>query len=70
MGIELVGPSTRTQAGVVCWFFETAGLFCAMTLGYFFNHDWRLLQAMYSAPCVIFLSYYWFAPESIRSTIG
>jgi hypothetical protein len=26
MGMELVGPSKRTLAGIVCWFFETAGI--------------------------------------------
>ncbi len=25
MGMELVGPSKRTLAGIVCWFFETTG---------------------------------------------
>ena len=25
MGMELVGPSKRTLAGIVCWFFETGG---------------------------------------------
>ena len=25
MGMELVGPSKRTLAGILCWFFETTG---------------------------------------------
>ena len=33
MGMELVGPSKRTLAGIVCWFFESAGLLLTVTLG-------------------------------------
>ena len=25
MGMELVGPTKRTLAGILCWFFETTG---------------------------------------------
>ena len=66
MGMELVGPSKRTLAGIVCWFFETTGLLSAVTLAYFVSDDWRLLQALYSAPAVLFMAYYFAAPESIR----
>ena len=66
MGMELVGPSKRTLAGIVCWFFETSGLLSAVTLAYFISNDWRVLQTMYSLPAILFLSYFWLAPESIR----
>ena len=66
LGMELVGPSKRTLAGIVCWFFETSGLLLAVTLAYFFNSNWRLLQMLYSLPCAVFLIYHWIAPESIR----
>lgn len=66
MGMELVGPSKRTLAGILCWFFETTGLLSAVSLAYFFNNDWRLLQAVYSAPAIIFLSYFWLSSESVR----
>ena len=45
---------------------SSSGLLSAVTLAYFFSYDWRLLQALYSAPAVIFLTYYWLAPESVR----
>ena len=66
MGMELVGPSKRTLAGIVCWFFETTGLLSALGLAYLVRDDWRLLQVLYSAPAVVFLAYWWAAPESIR----
>jgi MFS family permease len=67
--MELVGPSKRTVAGIVCWFFETGGLICALVLAFFFNDDWRLLQMAYSLPPALFLAYGWWAPESIRLNI-
>lgn len=66
MNIEIVGPSKRTLAGIVCWFFETTGLLTAVTLAYLVSDNWRLLQALYSVPAVLFLLYWWVAPESIR----
>ncbi|TRY63543.1 hypothetical protein TCAL_11029 [Tigriopus californicus] len=70
MGLELVGPSKRTLAGIACWFFETSGLLCAVALAFLLSNNWRLLQICYSLPCIIFISYWWFAPESIRWLIG
>ena len=66
MGMELVGPSKRTLAGILCWFFETGGLLSAVGLGYLVRGDWRLLQALYSLPALLFLPYLWTAPESVR----
>ena len=66
MGMELVGPSKRTLAGILCWFFETGGLLCSVALGYLVRDNWRLLQVLYSAPALAFLPYYWLAPESVR----
>jgi len=34
MGMELVGKSKRTFAGILCWFFETSGYFLALLLAY------------------------------------
>ena len=42
------------------------GLLLTVLLAYFFNNDWRLLQAVFSVPCILFVSYWWIAPESIR----
>ena len=70
MGMELVGPSKRTQAGIICWFFETTGLLLTVTLAYGFSYNWRLLQTLYSIPNVMFFVYIWIAPESIRFLLG
>ena len=37
-----------------------------MTVAYFINDNWRLLQFVTSFPAVIFVAYVWIAPESIR----
>ena len=67
MGMELVGPSKRTLAGILCWFFETSGLLLAVGLAYVFkDYDWKILQMIYSSPGIIFLTYICLAPESIR----
>lgn len=66
MGMELVGPSKRTLGGILCWFFETGGLLCTVGLGYLVRDNWRLLQLLYTAPALLFLSYWWIAPESVR----
>ncbi len=66
-GLELVGPSKRTQAGIYCWFFETFGLFSAVALAFIFDGiDWRRLQLIYTLPCAGFVGYFWLAPESAR----
>ncbi len=35
-----------------------------MGLAYLINKNWRLLQAAYTAPALLFLAYWWIAPES------
>lgn len=37
---------------------------------YYLNHDWHLLQMVLTAPSVLFLSYWWIVPESIRWQIS
>ena len=66
MVMELVGPNKRTLAGLLFWFFETTGLLSAVTLAFMVRNNWRLLQAIYSAPALLFLAYWWVAPESVR----
>ena len=67
MGMELVGPSKRTLAGILCWFFETSGLLLAVALAFTFReYDWRILQGIYSCPGILFFSYIFLVPESIR----
>jgi hypothetical protein len=66
MGMELVGKSKRTQAGILCWFFETAGYLAALALVLIINSNWRLLLAMYTVPSLFIFSYIWIVPESPR----
>jgi len=66
LSMELVGPSARTMAGIFCWIFETGALLATVGLGYAVRHNWRLLQALYTLPALVFLSYWWAAPESVR----
>ena len=35
-------------------------------LAYFLNHDWKLLQLVLTAPSIVFLTYWWIVPESVR----
>ena len=70
MGLELVGPSKRTLAGILCWFFETTGLAASAAVAYGLRsagvRSWRFLQAAYSAPAAAFLAYRFLTPESPR----
>ena len=63
--MEMVGPSKRVVAGVVCQYFFTAGYLVTGTMAYLIR-DWHLLQIALSVPGIVFLSYWWFLPESIR----
>ncbi|XP_069673393.1 organic cation transporter protein isoform X2 [Periplaneta americana] len=65
IAMEMVGPTKRLFAGVVCQFFFTTGYILTAAFAYFIK-DWRILQASLSAPGIIFLSYWWFVPESAR----
>ena len=50
--------------------FFFSGFFVMSLVAYFLNHDWHLLQMVLTAPTVIFLSYWWLVPESIRWQIS
>ena len=41
-----------------------SGLLCTVGLAYLIHSNWRLLQAAYTAPALLFLVYWWIAPES------
>jgi len=53
MGMELVGPSKRTLAGILCWFFETTGLLATLAAAFLFGHNWRLLQVGHFFPALV-----------------
>ncbi|XP_049803763.1 organic cation transporter protein-like isoform X1 [Schistocerca nitens] len=65
IAMEMVGPSKRLFAGVVCQYFFTIGYLLTALLAYFIK-DWRMLQISLSLPGLLFLSYWWFIPESVR----
>ena len=39
-------------------------------VAYYLNYDWHLLQMVLTAPSILFLSYWWIVPESIRWQIS
>ncbi|XP_028252366.1 solute carrier family 22 member 2-like [Parambassis ranga] len=62
---ELVGVEYRRTVGVFYQMFFSVGILILPLLAYFIT-DWRWLQVAITAPYILFLSYYWFIPESPR----
>ncbi|XP_071386138.1 solute carrier family 22 member 2-like [Centroberyx affinis] len=62
---EIVGVEYRRTVGVLYQMFFSVGILLLPLLAYFIT-DWRWLQVVITAPYIIFLSYYWFIPESPR----
>lgn len=69
IAMEMVGPSDRLYAGVVCMMFFSVGYMLTAAFAYFI-HDWRALQIALTLPGILFLSYWWFIPESSRWLIS
>lgn len=65
MGMEIVGPTKRSWAGLVFEFFWAAGAMLLALTAYFIR-DWRHLNLTMSVPPVLFLIYFWLIPESPR----
>ncbi|XP_055853387.1 organic cation transporter protein-like [Episyrphus balteatus] len=65
IAMEMVGPTYRLFAGVVCMMFFSVGFMLTAAFAYFIT-DWRWLQIGLTLPGVLFMSYYWFVPESAR----
>ncbi|XP_012738009.2 solute carrier family 22 member 2 [Fundulus heteroclitus] len=62
---ELVGVEYRRTVGVIYQMFFSVGILILPLLAYFIT-DWRWLQVVITVPYILFLSYYWFIPESPR----
>uniref|UniRef100_A0A8D3CU07 Solute carrier family 22 member 3 n=1 Tax=Scophthalmus maximus TaxID=52904 RepID=A0A8D3CU07_SCOMX len=62
---EIVGVEYRRTVGVIYQMFFSVGILLLPLLAYFIT-DWRWLQVVITAPYLLFLSYYWFIPESPR----
>lgn len=65
IAMEMVGPSKRLVAGVVCQMFFSTGYILTAAFVYYIK-DWRTLQLALTLPGVVFLCYWWFIPESAR----
>uniref|UniRef100_A0A667ZU44 Solute carrier family 22 member 3 n=2 Tax=Myripristis murdjan TaxID=586833 RepID=A0A667ZU44_9TELE len=62
---EIVGVEYRRTVGIIYQMFFSVGVIVLPLLAYFIT-DWRWLQVVITAPYILFLSYYWFIPESPR----
>uniref|UniRef100_A0A8C4YW54 Major facilitator superfamily (MFS) profile domain-containing protein n=1 Tax=Gadus morhua TaxID=8049 RepID=A0A8C4YW54_GADMO len=62
---ELVGVEYRRTVGVLYQMFFSVGIMLLPLLAYYIT-DWRWLQVVITVPYILFLSYYWFIPESPR----
>ncbi|XP_061177652.1 organic cation transporter protein-like [Saccostrea echinata] len=69
LGLEMVGPSKRVWAGIVIHVFFTIGLLYLAGVGYLLR-DWQYISIAVAAPCALYLSYWWFVPESPRWLIS
>jgi len=70
LAMEMVGPQYRVVAGTLCQYYYTAGYIFMSAVAYGLNQDWQSLQIVLSAPCILFLSYWWIVPESVRWQIS
>ncbi|KAJ3606447.1 hypothetical protein NHX12_025968 [Muraenolepis orangiensis] len=62
---ELVGVEYRRTVGVLYQMFFSVGILLLPLLAYYIT-DWRWLQVVITVPYIVFISYYWFIPESPR----
>ncbi|XP_041350991.1 organic cation transporter protein-like [Gigantopelta aegis] len=65
LSTELVGPNYRVVTGFVIQIFYSIGYMSLAAIAYFLQ-EWRYLEAAITAPCVLFVIYWWFLPESVR----
>ncbi|XP_059211903.1 solute carrier family 22 member 2-like isoform X1 [Centropristis striata] len=66
---EIVGVEYRRTVGILYEMFFSVGVLILPLLAYFIT-DWRWLQVVITAPYILFLSYFWFIPESPRWLIS
>jgi len=65
LAVELVGPSWRVFCGVVIEFFFVGGELLLAVLAWWLR-EWRKLQLAAVAPGILFLSYFFLLPKSVR----
>uniref|UniRef100_A0A3Q1JNV8 Solute carrier family 22 member 3 n=1 Tax=Anabas testudineus TaxID=64144 RepID=A0A3Q1JNV8_ANATE len=66
---EIVGVEYRRTVGILYQIMFSFGVILLPLLAYYIT-DWRWLQVIFSAPYILFLSCYWFVPESPRWLIS
>jgi MFS transporter, OCT family, solute carrier family 22 (organic cation transporter), member 4/5 len=69
IGVEMVGKKKREMAGVVLNYFYSVGEALVGVIAWL-DADWVNIQLWVSAPPLIFFTYYWLIPESIRWLIA
>jgi len=65
LGVELVGPKYRVFCGVFIEFFFVCGELILAFLAWYFR-DWKKMTLAYMIPSIVFVSYYFFVPKSVR----
>ena len=70
LGMEMMGPSKRTFAGIVIEYFFAIGQLILVAIAYtnyvLLGWTWRALAIILIIPCLPFLSYFFILPESPR----
>lgn len=69
IGLETVGPSKRIWTGMFVQIFFAIGEMYLAFVAYLIR-DWKWINLACALPCVIYLSYWWFIPESPRWLIS
>jgi MFS transporter, OCT family, solute carrier family 22 (organic cation transporter), member 4/5 len=65
LSLEMFNKDLRMQAGVCFMMFFSCG-YMIMGVMAIFIHDWRWYQMALTLPGLLFLTYWWFIPESVR----
>ncbi|KAK6187134.1 hypothetical protein SNE40_005223 [Patella caerulea] len=65
LSTELVGPEYRLFVGFMIQMFYSVGYMTLSGMAYLLR-DWRYLELAITLPVVLFASYWWFLPESVR----
>ncbi|OWF37560.1 Organic cation transporter protein [Mizuhopecten yessoensis] len=69
IGVEIVGPTKRKYTGIINEIFFAFGECCLAGIGYLVR-DWHHVEIIIAAPMVLYLTYWWFIPESPRWLIN
>ncbi|XP_055954392.1 organic cation transporter protein [Patella vulgata] len=65
LSTELVGPEYRFLVSVTIQMFYSVGCMILSGMAYLLR-DWRYLELAITLPVVLFATYWWFLPESVR----